>query len=73
MAWSLLIGCKKSTESVDAVTTVILECLMADKAAISSMYDMTLPPNTVPRLLVSGGRMRADLTVFDPFAGFGFI
>src|SRR5690625_7699382 len=47
-------GCKKSTESVDAVTTDFRACLTAAMAATSSTCAISRPPNKVPKAFVSG-------------------
>src|SRR5699024_6978769 len=49
-----LTGCRKSTESVEAVTTDFLACLTAAIAATSSICAISLPPKSVPYWLASG-------------------
>src|SRR5699024_6563523 len=65
-----LTGCRKSTESVEAVTTDFLACLTAAIAATSSIWAMSFPPNNVPYAFASGGRICAVLTVLEFEHGF---
>src|SRR5699024_2728487 len=63
-------GCKKSTESVDAVTTDLRAWRTAEIAATSSICAINLPPNNVPYAFASGGKICAVFTVFEFELGF---
>src|SRR5699024_11179282 len=58
-------GFKKSTESVDAVTTDFRACLTAAIAATSSIWAINFPPNNVPYAFASGGSICAVFTVLE--------
>src|SRR5690625_1383918 len=66
-------GDKKSTESVEAVTTGLRACLTAAIAATSSMCAINLPPNKVPYVFVSGGKTFDVFTVNEFEHGLLFI
>src|SRR5699024_7812934 len=63
-------GCKKSTESVDAVTTDLRAWRTAEIAATSSICAINLPPNNVQYAFASGGKICAVFTVFEFELGF---
>src|SRR5690625_1172002 len=66
-------GVKKSTESVEAVTTGFRQCLTAAIAATSSICAIKAPPNKVPYVFVSGGKTWDVFTVNELEQGFSFI
>src|SRR5690625_1688657 len=66
-------GAKKSTESIEAVTTGFRACLTAAIAATSSIYAINRPPNNVPCEFVSGGKTWAVLTANELIHGFACI
>src|SRR5699024_11268074 len=63
-------GCKKSTESVEAVTTDCLACRTAEISATSSICAINFPPNNVPYAFSSGGNICAVFTVLEFELGF---
>jgi hypothetical protein len=65
-----VIGLRKSTESVDAVTHSFLECLVAEIDATISTSLINLPPNKVLWLLTSLGKILLVLTTLDSFTYF---
>src|SRR5699024_2998857 len=66
-------GAKKSTESVEAVTTNSRACLTAAMAATSSICSINFPPNNVPCAFVSGGNTCDVFTVNELVQDFASI
>jgi hypothetical protein len=60
-----VIGQRKSTESVEAVTTSVLECLCAETDAMISKSLINFPPNNVLWLLTSLGNILLVLMTLD--------
>src|SRR5437899_6750790 len=55
-------GSRKSTRSIDAVTTLARLWRNAQMAAVLSIIDSTTPPNTCPMLFASPGIMSSDVS-----------
>jgi hypothetical protein len=60
-----VIGLRKSTESVEAVTHSFRECLVAEIEASMSTSLISFPPNSVLWLLTSLGKILLVLTTLD--------
>src|ERR687895_1778708 len=60
-----LTGSRKSTRSIETVTTCCRQCLKAAIAAALSINDRITPPKTFPRLLASWGIISSEVSCWD--------
>jgi hypothetical protein len=64
------IGSRKSTRSIEAVTTAVLACRIAAIAAVLSIIESMTPPNTCPKLFAFCGIMMSEVSCCDSRTGF---
>jgi hypothetical protein len=63
------IGSRKSTRSIDAVTTGARQCRNAEMAAHLSIIDMITPPKTCPMLFASPGIISSEVSCWLSLTG----